>query len=57
WVRIDDDSFRRYTALNVLSGYAGPDLNYFAVSAPEPTTLGSFLLCGWMLMRRRQRPR
>ncbi|MGB7158486.1 MAG: PEP-CTERM sorting domain-containing protein, partial [Tepidisphaeraceae bacterium] len=54
WVRINDDSFRRYTALNVLSGYAGPDLTYFAVSAPEPTSLGGLILGGWMLLRRRR---
>ncbi|MDQ3440278.1 MAG: sigma-70 family RNA polymerase sigma factor [Planctomycetota bacterium] len=55
WVRIDDDSFRRYAALNVISGFAGADLTYFAVSAPEPTSLGALALGGWMLMRRRRR--
>ena len=55
WVRISDDSFRRYAAINVISGYAGADLTYFAVSAPEPTCLGALALGGWMLMRRRAR--
>ena len=55
WTRINDDSFRRYAALNVISGYAGGDFTYFAVSAPEPTCLGALALGGWMLMRRRGR--
>lgn len=55
WSRIDDDSFRRYAALNILSGYAGSDLTHFAVSAPEPTCLGALALSGWMLMRRRRK--
>jgi RNA polymerase sigma factor (sigma-70 family) len=55
WIRINDESFRRYSALNILSGYAGNDLTYFAVSAPEPTTIGVIVMGGWMLMRRRRR--
>ncbi len=54
WTRVNDDSFRRYAALNVLSGYAGSELTHFAVSAPEPTSLGALVLGGWMLMRRRR---
>jgi hypothetical protein len=55
WIRINDESFRRYSALNILSGYAGNELTYFAVSAPEPTTIGVLVMGGWMLMRRRRR--
>ncbi len=55
WRRITDDSFRRYAALNILSGYGGADLTHFAVSAPEPTCIGALALGGWMLMRRRKR--
>ncbi|HEV2293774.1 MAG TPA: sigma-70 family RNA polymerase sigma factor [Tepidisphaeraceae bacterium] len=55
WSRINDDSFRRYAALNIVSGYAGSDLTHFAVSAPEPTCIGALALGGWMLMRRRKR--
>jgi hypothetical protein len=55
WIQINDDSFRRYAALNILSGYAGADLEYFAVSAPEPTTLGVLTLGGYLLLRRRRR--
>ena len=54
WSRITDDSFRRYAALNILSGFAGSDLTHFAVSAPEPTCMGVLALGGWMLMRRRR---
>jgi RNA polymerase sigma factor (sigma-70 family) len=55
WIRINDESFRRYSALNILSGYAGNDLTYFAVSAPEPTTIGVIVMGGWILLRRRRR--
>jgi hypothetical protein len=55
WIRINDSTFRRYSALNILSGYAGNELTYFAVSAPEPTMVGAVVLGGWMLMRRRRK--
>ena len=57
WVRINDASFSRDTARNTLSGHANPDMSFFAVSAPEPSSLVVVMLAGGVLMLRRARGR
>jgi hypothetical protein len=55
WVRINDASFSRDVARNTLSGHANPDLSYFAVSAPEPSSGAVVLVAGAALLLRRRR--
>ena len=55
WLRINDASFSRDVARNLLSGHSGPGLSFFAVSAPEPGAVGMALLVGGALMLRRRR--
>jgi hypothetical protein len=55
WIRIMDDSFTRDTDLNLIGGRADA-LEYFAVSAPEPSTIVLLLVGGSTLLLRR-RPR
>jgi RNA polymerase sigma factor (sigma-70 family) len=55
WLRINDESFFRDINLNLLGGSAGA-MEFFAVSAPEPSTAVVALLGGAaMLLRRRRR--
>ncbi len=55
WVRINGDSFWRDPTHNLIGGTTGA-IQFFAVSAPEPTGIVTVLLAGaGMLMRRRRR--
>jgi RNA polymerase sigma factor (sigma-70 family) len=54
WLRIMDESFTRDTDLNLIGGRADA-LEFFAVSAPEPSTAALLLLGGTLLLRRRPR--
>jgi hypothetical protein len=56
WSRINDETFHRDPRRNLLTGAAGNDLTFFAVSAPEPSAaLGAIALGGWLLTRRKRR--
>jgi MYXO-CTERM domain-containing protein len=55
WQRINDASFSRNTLDHILSGTAGGDLSYFAVSAPEPGGAVLVALGAAALLRRRRR--
>ena len=54
WLRINDDTFFRDIESNLIGGSAG-DLEYFAVSAPEPAAVALLLLGGGTLLLRRRR--
>ena len=56
WLRINDASFYRDTGLNLIGGTAD-GLEFFAVSAPEPSTAALLLLGGVALLLRRGRAR
>jgi hypothetical protein len=54
WIRINDETFTRDTDLNLIGGRAEA-LEFFAVSAPEPSTATVLLVgAGAMLLRRRR---
>jgi RNA polymerase sigma factor (sigma-70 family) len=56
WTRIDEQVIRRFGAANIIAGpVTGANLDYFAISAPEPTCLGAVLLAAWGLLRRGNR--
>jgi hypothetical protein len=53
WQRINDGTFTRDVALDLIGGHAGADVTHFAVSAPEPSAVaGTLLTAGAMLLRR-----
>ncbi|MDB5324721.1 MAG: hypothetical protein JWM57_290 [Phycisphaerales bacterium] len=55
WIRIMDDSFERDMVGHALSGKYDGEIQFFAVSAPEPTgTLGLLVVGGGALLRRRR---
>jgi hypothetical protein len=54
WYRINDGTFTRDVALNLIGGRA-EGLEYFAVSAPEPSTAAVLLVGGAALLLRRRR--
>ena len=54
WIRINDSTFTRDTELNLIGGTAGA-LEYFAVSAPEPSAVAVLLLGGGAALLRRRR--
>jgi RNA polymerase sigma factor (sigma-70 family) len=58
WIRINDASFTRDTLDHILTGHVpNDDINYFAVSAPEPAGVTLLLLgaSGAFLRRRRRK--
>jgi hypothetical protein len=55
WLRINDGSFGRDMGHHILSGHAAADLTFFAVSAPEPGTIGAVFVAGAALLLRRRR--
>jgi hypothetical protein len=58
WTRIEEQFIRRFGAANIISGsLGGANLDYFAISAPEPACLGAVLLAAWGLLRRGRRPK
>ncbi|MGN6626226.1 MAG: sigma-70 family RNA polymerase sigma factor, partial [Tepidisphaeraceae bacterium] len=58
WIRIQDSSFSRDMVAHTLSGtFTKGQIDFFAVSAPEPTAIfGGLVLGGAALLRRRRRP-
>jgi RNA polymerase sigma factor (sigma-70 family) len=56
WYRINDESFGRDEINHLIWGHA-PDLSYFAVSAPEPGTMGGLVLGVGLCMMKRWRRR
>ena len=56
WLRINDETFFRDTNLNLIGGTAS-DLEFFAVSAPEPSAISLALLAGAAALLRRPRRR
>lgn len=58
WLRINDASFWRDVELNLIGGTAPPGgLDFFAVSAPEPGTLGAAFVGAAIALLRRPRRR
>jgi hypothetical protein len=57
WVRIMDDSFERDMTNHALSGKYDGEIQFFAVSAPEPTAALSLLVLGGGALLRRRRSR
>ena len=53
WLRINDSSFARDMANHILSGHAGADATFFAVSAPEPGAAALLCLTGAAVLLRR----
>jgi hypothetical protein len=56
WLRINDETFFRDVNLNLIGGTA-ESMQFFAVSAPEPSTAAVLLLGGAALLLRRRRGR
>jgi RNA polymerase sigma factor (sigma-70 family) len=56
WLRINDETFFRDVNQNLIGGQA-PSMEFFAVSAPEPSTAAVMLLGGAALLLRRRRGR
>lgn len=55
WVRINDSTFARDLENHALSGSTTSGVEFFAVSAPEPTSIMGLLTMGAMALLRRRR--